>query len=1765
MKKSLLTSFLLTLMMILGGATSWADEVSATLDHTAGAQWGSNTGASTVDAEKEHYNNDAAGSWAGCAYAKFSFAIPSGHSITGAKLTYSVNQGGKSGRNDIIYYMAKDFDLDWANFAGQTGTDLRNAGSRAGKAVASAATGGTGDRLNLQQDVTDAVKAIYDAGQNYIIFQWTGNAGGADLYGKTSANAPTLVITTADASSVTTYTVKFTDGTNDLKDAKVYEGVAIGSEQTASANDMASFMANDKKWIYQSGNETITTVADAASNVITLVFREAATVNYSLTDATTSTVVAQGTGFEADVIPAYYPHYILKENVLYECPKQGSNPWYGVNITLGNTDTEKSINYTATDIENVVFVSEGEALTGASKNTGNYADIRSFGGCVGYAATEDIVIANLPAGKYKIKADLFTPTSAMGSQKIKVGEQVLTLTSTANGYHNEIETEEFELAAATDILLAAGGSGTNAVDWLYIQKTGDYEAPDDTTPLVLTFPKYNDASVGSYTAEWTANVAGKVWTFNGFNNNSNKWAYVKCGRKSYESVATITSPAVNAVIKNVVFTVDATANVTEAGLTILNGDVQVDSINITDKFAKGDVVIAVDGAKGYAYKLTVNSSAASANGPTQISKVALYADGEYVADEPIANTLETAYTVAKAIELIDAGKSLSDTVYVKGVVKAITEVSIEHNNATFAIADDPATEVEMTCFRGVGPDGFKFTEETKDVLQVSDTVIVKGLLQKYNDAYQFTQGNQIVYLYSPVTLAAKDSLKTLIDEATALEEAKYTAETWADLQTAITAAQTAQDAQIGTVSIYRNAYAALKAAIDALEAKAEEPAVDDEVIDLTADMFFTWDGDGADAVKTSNTPATVDFKLGEEVAAGTTIVGTGSVLYLTYADITGATKLLFEGKAGTALRVLMNRQESNSGPLVEKTLSIADNGKAELDLTDLPYVHINAIKIPYNGSTGNVITSIKFVKPGDPLALPKEALKNAIGAAKLENPVAKTEESYAALQAAILAAEAALNAADATETSLAKAKAGLEAAQAALTLAEGYSNLTKDLFFSHTTQGDEGTLNAGCAYVLKETSGLPYGLSTVDWLNYADLSAYSKLYITVADGAPRFCFNRIENGGQDNDDEALSKMIDIPNNSRSTAAYQTVEGKTYIIDLAKMVDDKGFSYLHCIKGANYGNVTITGMYLYKEEQVTEKPVTFDFKNSTHAAGQDVGNIGDETIEQDGVVLSFTDGSTKTRFWGSEGNKDLRIYKNGGTMKVAAPENKAITNIEFTCNSKFEFTAKPEGLVDLTWTGNSTSVLFTATNTTQLYAMTVTLADKNAETVEPAEPAVDEPIANTQETAYTVAKAMELIDAGKSLSDTVFVAGKIKEIVKVNIEENYITFVIADDTTSTTTLLKCYRSKCPFTLTEEVKDVLQLGDSVVVKGTLLKYNDEYELNRDNQIVYLYSPVTKAAKDSLKTLIDEATALEEAKYTAETWADLQTAITAAQTAQDAQIGTVSIYRNAYATLKAAIDALEAKPEVTHTWDFTKWSEETVTNLKADAAASKTSGWSDIEKKDVAEADGEPTDLSRDNCFWFAGAANDDNELTANGVVIEELKGLAFDNATYNGKRSLAIAVNYAVVDAAKDFGPYHGPSYLWLGGGGKSIIPCFTIKNVKPGTEIKMGVESHKITDARGVQLLISGAAIDGPAAPTTYVEQTWTIPAGEAVVDVVVQNTNGCHIYFIDAEIGEAPIVDGISTLKAAIEEGTVYNLNGQKVEKPARGLYIINGKKVVIK
>lgn len=257
---------------------------------------------------------------------------------------------------------------------------------------------------------------------------------------------------------------------------------------------------------------------------------------------------------------------------------------------------------------------------------------------------------------------------------------------------------------------------------------------------------------------------------------------------------------------------------------------------------------------------------------------------------------------------------------------------------------------------------------------------------------------------------------------------------------------------------------------------------------------------------------------------------------------------------------------------------------------------------------------------------------------------------------------------------------------------------------------------------------------------------------------------------------------------------------------------------------------------------------------------------------------------------------------------------------------------------------------------------------------------------------------------------------------------------------------------------------------------------------------------------------------------------------------------------------IEIKKGAAEGAQVWDFTKWSDATIANLKADAAASKTSGWSDVEKAADAEAGADPTEASKDNCFWSVAEPNADGTLSANGVVIEELKGLVW-NSAYSVKRSLAIAVNYQ-----KALSDYAGPAYLWLGGG-KNKIPCFTIPGVKAGSTITMEVESHKASDARGVELYTgvdadnlvdANTKIGDSFTPKEKDTHSWTI---DNDCDVIVYNTNGCHIYKIEIATGT-----GIQAVKTAtVGNGYIYNLAGQRVDANYKGVVIKNGQKMIQK
>ena len=73
----------------------------------------------------------------------------------------------------------------------------------------------------------------------------------------------------------------------------------------------------------------------------------------------------------------------------------------------------------------------------------------------------------------------------------------------------------------------------------------------------------------------------------------------------------------------------------------------------------------------------------------------------------------------------------------------------------------------------------------------------------------------------------------------------------------------------------------------------------------------------------------------------------------------------------------------------------------------------------------------------------------------------------------------------------------------------------------------------------------------------------------------------------------------------------------------------------------------------------------------------------------------------------------------------------------------------------------------------------------------------------------------------------------------------------------------------------------------------------------------------------------------------------------------------------------------------------------------------------------------------------------------------------------------------------------------------------------------------------------------------------SLPAGKAYLNIAVTSAHPLTITF-DDENGETTAIKGVEAQKF-MENNKFYNLNGQEVQNPTKGLYIVNGKKVIIK
>lgn len=156
------------------------------------------------------------------------------------------------------------------------------------------------------------------------------------------------------------------------------------------------------------------------------------------------------------------------------------------------------------------------------------------------------------------------------------------------------------------------------------------------------------------------------------------------------------------------------------------------------------------------YKVKIEVAAEGYNSAFSNECTVIYKSGT----TSIANTLETAYTVAQARALVDAGKDLDTEVYVKGIVKS---ASFYQSSGTYNVfITDPHGTDEFEFYKFY--EGANDTKFTEDYIKPGDSVTGYGKLTKYGTTYEFTAGCYLAAYEKGegVTVPTFDSLASLI-------------------------------------------------------------------------------------------------------------------------------------------------------------------------------------------------------------------------------------------------------------------------------------------------------------------------------------------------------------------------------------------------------------------------------------------------------------------------------------------------------------------------------------------------------------------------------------------------------------------------------------------------------------------------------------------------------------------------------------------------------------------------------------------------------------------------------------------------------------------------------------------------------------------------------------------------------------------------------------------------------------------------------------------
>lgn len=108
-------------------------------------------------------------------------------------------------------------------------------------------------------------------------------------------------------------------------------------------------------------------------------------------------------------------------------------------------------------------------------------------------------------------------------------------------------------------------------------------------------------------------------------------------------------------------------------------------------------------------------------------------------------TLADPYNVTalqQAISSLASGET-TETLYFKGIVSSIKEISASYGNATFYISDNGKTTNQFYIYRALGLDNKNVTSD--DLLHIGDTVMICGKVTNYNGTLETVQKEAYIY------------------------------------------------------------------------------------------------------------------------------------------------------------------------------------------------------------------------------------------------------------------------------------------------------------------------------------------------------------------------------------------------------------------------------------------------------------------------------------------------------------------------------------------------------------------------------------------------------------------------------------------------------------------------------------------------------------------------------------------------------------------------------------------------------------------------------------------------------------------------------------------------------------------------------------------------------------------------------------------------------------------------------------------------------------